>query len=78
MKTLTLAAVTIALLAGPAHAQGTRLRGPDPPTVDTAKKKVDDKAYTDALSRIPDSKVPFDPWQGVREKSPPPPAKTRR
>jgi len=70
MKTLTLAAVAIALLAAPAYSQG-RGRGASAPdqAADTAKKKVDDKAYNNALSNIPNATQAYDPWNGVREKS---------
>ena len=31
-----------------------------------AKPKVDEKAYQEALQKIPESKEKFDPWGGVR------------
>ena len=70
MRTLAMAAAVLALVAMPAHAQmggGGGKRGQK--TEDTAKsaedakkKKADDKAYQEALKRIPDSKEKYDPW----------------
>ena len=73
MKILTVSAIAImtAVLAVPAYSQssyGGLSRPPEPP-VDHAKKKAEDKAYNDALSRMPATKE-YDPWQGVREKTP--------
>jgi hypothetical protein len=71
MKALTLAAVVTALLAIPAYSQnisGKRHRAPEQ-TSDPTKKKADDKAYNDVLSKIPAVKEEYDPWQGVRQKS---------
>jgi hypothetical protein len=81
MKTLTVAAIAImaALLAVPAYSQsvsGRQVKSAPAPPVDTVKKKADDKAYNDTLSRIPAKE--YDPWQGVREKAPAPPKKTSR
>ncbi len=76
MKTLTLAAVTIALLTASAYAQqvsGKKHRGSDQKT--QATPKVDDKAYNAALKGIPDAKQNYDPWQGVRENATAPSAK---
>ena len=64
MRTLAMAAV-LALLAVPAaDAQMGGRRGPKPDDTKAADKKpkVDDKAYQDALKRIPDSKEKYDPW----------------
>jgi hypothetical protein len=68
-----IAAALIALLAGAAHAQGLgRMgKGKPPPTAaqkteNPAKKKADEKAYTDALDKIPDSKEKPDPWKSMR------------
>jgi hypothetical protein len=69
MRTV-LAAVAVALLTLPAYSQGMggAKRPPQVPEQrrDANKKKVDDKAYNDALSRIrtPDTKP--DPWKNVR------------
>ena len=69
MKTLVVAVAALALLAVPAEAQmggGRRPKGDD--TKATEKKpKVDDKAYQEALKRIPEPKEKFDPW-GVTKK----------
>jgi Spy/CpxP family protein refolding chaperone len=70
MRTLAMAAAVLALVAMPAHAQmggGGGKRGhkaDDPAKTDDqkAKAKATDKAYQEALKRIPDSKEKFDPW----------------
>jgi len=53
-KTLTVAAVTLALIAMPAHAQmnAKRHQGDEKKT-DRPEKKIDEKAYKAALERIP-------------------------
>ena len=63
MKTFTVAAVILALIAVPAHAQlgGKRHSGDDKKT-DQKKPAVDDKAYKAALERIPEPKEKYDPW----------------
>jgi hypothetical protein len=69
MKTLTVAAVLLALLAWPAQAQmgGGRHRGGDEAKkTDDKTPKVDEKAYKDALKRIPEPKEKYDPWSGAR------------
>lgn len=69
MKSLTAAAVLLALLTLPAQAQmggmGKRHGGGDTKT-DDKKPKVDEKAYKDALKRIPEPKEKYDPWSGAR------------
>ena len=72
MKTLTMAAVILALLAipaMPAHAQTKR-----PPTDDKKKveqrPEVDEKAYKAALERIPEPKEKYDPWGVARPAEP--------
>ena len=65
MKTLVLAAAALALLAVPAEAQMGGRRGPkadDTKAADQKKQKADDKAYQDALKRIPEPKDKYDPW----------------
>jgi hypothetical protein len=37
------------------------------PTVDPAKKKAEEKAFNDAVKRIPLPDKKFDPWGEVRE-----------
>jgi len=71
MRTLAMAVAVLALVAMPAHAQmggggGKRGQGKADDTAksaeDAKKKKADDKAYQEALKRIPDSKEKYDPW----------------
>jgi hypothetical protein len=71
MKTLTMAAVVLALIAVPAHAQmgGKRHRGDDSKT-DEKKPQIDDKAYKAALKRIPEPKEKYDPWSVARPAEP--------
>jgi len=65
-----LAAVTIALLTVPVHAQGMgggkRHHGTTEQKKDDTKPAVSDKDYKAALDRIPNSKEKPDPWQNVR------------
>ena len=70
-KTLTVAAVTLALIAMPAHAQmcAKRRQGDDKKT-EQPEKKIDEKAYKAALERIPDSKEKYDPWGSMRPAEP--------
>ena len=67
MKTFTVAAVMLALIAVPAQAQmgGKRHRGDEKKT-DTKKQVVDEKAYKAALERIPEPKEKYDPWGVAR------------
>lgn len=74
MKAFIAATAAIALLTSSAFAQGMGLgrnhaRGQK--AAQTHKPKVDEKAYKDALGRIPESKEPVDPWRGVRDKPAP-------
>jgi hypothetical protein len=74
MKTLAMAAAVLALVALPAHAQmggggGKRHRGEDTKS-DQKKPKVDEKAYNEALKRIPDPKEKYDPWGVARPADP--------
>src|SRR5215475_13195701 len=67
MKTLTIAVAFLELLMLPAEAQmggGKRHSGGD--KADQKKPKVDEKAYNEALKRIPDPKEKYDPWGGTR------------
>jgi hypothetical protein len=59
-----MAAAVLALLAVPAQAQGGGKRGHrgDNTKAEDKKPKVDDKAYQEALKRIPDSREKYDPW----------------
>jgi hypothetical protein len=74
MKTFTVAAVMLALLAVPAHAQARRPQGGDDKKVDQKKlhekQQADDKAYKAALERIPDSKEKYDPWSITKPADP--------
>ena len=67
MRTITAAAVMLALIAVPAHAQmgGKRHQGDEKKT-DTKKQVVDEKAYKAALERIPEPKEKYDPWGVAR------------
>jgi hypothetical protein len=75
MKALTVAAVLLAALTLPAQAQmggmggGRHGRGGGDAKADDKKPKIDEKAYKDALKRIPDSKEKYDPWSGARPSS---------
>jgi hypothetical protein len=74
MKTLTVAAALLALLVLPAAAQmgGGRRHGggDDKSKTDQKKPKVDEKAYQEALKRIPEPKEKYDPWSGARPSTP--------
>ncbi len=67
-----IAAALIASLAGAAHAQGVgggKRHSPakaEHSAEDLAKKKADEKAYKDALDKIPESKEKTDPWKSMR------------
>jgi hypothetical protein len=75
MKILTMlgvAVLSLGWLVAPAAAQqqmGTKHKGPiEENKVDpyAAKRAVAaDRAYSDALKRIPDAKEKYDPWGGV-------------
>lgn len=65
MKILTVAAVALALAAVPAHAQMKRPHGDDK-KAEQKKPEVDEKAYNEALKRIPEPKEKYDPWSGAR------------
>ena len=64
MRTFTIAAFILALLAMPVHAQGRRggQGGDEQKAKQDNKPKVDDKAYKAALERIPEPKEKYDPW----------------
>jgi hypothetical protein len=65
MRTLAIAVAVLALLAVPAQAQmGGGKRGHKSDDINAANKKpkVDDKAYQEALKRIPEPKEKYDPW----------------
>jgi hypothetical protein len=68
MKTFTVAAALLALLVLPADAQmgGGRRHDGDDKKTDQKKPQVDEKAYNEALKRIPEPKEKYDPWSGAR------------
>jgi hypothetical protein len=66
MKTFTIAAVMLALIAAPASAQMKRRPSDDGKKTEDKTPKVDEKAYKAALERIPDSKEKYDPWGVAR------------
>jgi hypothetical protein len=68
MKSFTIAAVMLALIAAPAHAQmgGKRNHGDDNRKTDQKKPQIDEKAYKAALEKIPEPKEKYDPWGVAR------------
>ena len=65
------AAAMIAMLAGPAYAQGKTPKTPEemmdaktPEQIE--KEQATDRAYKDSLKKIPDAKTPADPWGNAR------------
>jgi hypothetical protein len=72
MKTLAVAAALLALLALPAEAQmggGKRGGRGDDAKTEAKKPQIDEKAYKDALKRIPEPKEKYDPWSVARPAS---------
>ena len=70
MRILTVAATLLALVALPAQAQmggmGKRGGGGEKAKTEDKGPKIDEKAYKDALKRIPEPKEKYDPWSGAR------------
>ena len=74
---ILIAAMATALLTIPAYsqaggginaAQGAgRAARPEEPRADPEKKKADDKAFNDAVGRIPPPEKKYDPWGTVRQ-----------
>ncbi|MHC2333497.1 hypothetical protein ACVIW0_002786 [Bradyrhizobium sp. USDA 4454] len=62
MRSFTVAAVVLALIATPTLAQGRRGGGGGDDRKVEQKPKVDEKAYKAALDRIPEPKEKYDPW----------------
>lgn len=71
-----IAAILMAALTVPAYSQsgigaggpgGRGGRPPSAPAVDPEKKKAEDKAFNDAVKRIPLPEKKYDPWSTVRE-----------
>jgi hypothetical protein len=64
-RTLVLAMAVLGLLVVPVQAQmggGKRGHKSDDTKAGDAKPKVSDKAYQEALKRIPEPKEKYDPW----------------
>jgi len=73
---ILIVAVATALLTVPAYSQSNginasqgagmaqRAGAPEEPKVDPAKKKADEKAFNDAIDRIPSPQKKYDPWGG--------------
>jgi hypothetical protein len=69
--------MALVLLTIPAYSQmgginassgaGRAGRPPEEPKVDPAKQKADEKAFKDAISRIPPAEKKYDPWGTVRQ-----------
>ena len=74
MRTIIAVIVALALLTAPASAQmgggGKRNHGGDDMKNEAKASKVDDKAYRDALKRIPEPKEKYDPWGIARPADP--------
>jgi hypothetical protein len=71
MKTFTVAAVILAMIAMPAQAQlGGKRRSSDDKKSEEKKPQVDEKAYKAALERIPEPKEKYDPWGVARPAEP--------
>ena len=68
--TFTVAAVMLALLAAPAFAQGKKGGDTSPKAPEDATKKIDEKAYKNALERIPEPTEKYDPWGVARPAEP--------
>jgi hypothetical protein len=69
MKTLTVAVVTLALAFTPVYAQAHRPHD-DNKKAEPKKPQIDEKAYNEALKRIPEPKEKYDPWSGARPEKP--------
>jgi hypothetical protein len=69
MKAFTIATMILALLAAPAYAQGKRSPA-EQKKADGPDKKAAEKAYKDALERIPEPKEKYDPWGVSRPAEP--------
>jgi hypothetical protein len=67
MKTLRVVAALLVLLALPAQAQmGGKRNHDDSKKAEPKKTQIDEKAYNEALKRIPEPKEKYDPWSGAR------------
>ena len=78
MKLFRMAAVLLAVLAGPAYAQMPNLNllqeGPGKTPEEKAADAEREKAYKETLKKIPDAKSSNDPWGGMRADPPKQPA----
>jgi hypothetical protein len=78
MKLFRMAAVLLAVLAGPAYAQMPNLNllqdGPSKTPEEKAAEAEREKAYKETLKKIPDAKTANDPWGGMRSDPPKQPA----
>jgi hypothetical protein len=69
MRTFLMAAIALTLIAATAQAQnmsgGKRHQRADQQADPdkAAKRKAAEKAYNDALAKIPEPKQPYDPWK---------------
>ena len=70
MKSFTVATMILALVAGPAFAQGKRGPASEQKKPDESGKKEAEKAYKAALERIPEPKEKYDPWGVARPAEP--------
>lgn len=75
MKLFRMAAVLLAVLAGPAYAQemphiNLMQDGPAKTLEEEAAQAERDKAYKETLKKIPDAKSSNDPWGGMRSDPP--------
>jgi len=69
MRILAVTAALLMVLALPANAQmpgGKHRPSDDGKAKVDNKPKVDEKAYNEALKRIPEPKEKYDPWSGAR------------
>jgi hypothetical protein len=69
MRILAVAAALLALAMAPASAQmpgGKHRPAGDDKAKSDNRPKVDEKAYNEALKRIPEPKEKYDPWSGAR------------
>jgi hypothetical protein len=69
MKTFTIAAIMLALVTMPLHAQARRPQSPQHKKTEQ-KLQVDEGAYKAALERIPEPKEKYDPWGVARPANP--------
>ncbi|WFU75874.1 hypothetical protein [Bradyrhizobium sp. CB2312] len=78
MKFFRMAAVLLAVAAGPAYAQMPNLNllqdGPSKTPEEKAADAEREKAYKETLKKIPDAKSSSDPWGGMRSDPPKQPA----